>query len=627
MFRIVIRILKYTAALILCAILVLAILFWNSLEPETTKSGQPRVEARYLEMRDEVKIAVDVWLPKDLEEKQKIPTLIRATRYWRGLDSPVSAPNYDLNYGEANAFNEAGYALVLVDARGTGASYGSRHYEMTEDEWQDYGEVAEWISQQTWSNGNIGAYGVSYDGNTAEMLTVNQHPAVKAVAPMFNDWNWTHHLIMPGGVKLIFFLEEWGHAVAAMDANDLCGVAEIEGMACTLSKALVGGVKPVDADCDGSLLAMAVKDHTQNFKVFEAVNGWDYIDDPFGPAMIKDASTRTTASGYKEQIKASSSAFYVPVSWLDAATVNGALSRYNTLNSKQQVIIGPWSHGGDEHTDPFLSDDTITEPSMPEQQQKIIDFFDTFLKTHAPGNLESSITYYTLGAGIWHTTKTWPPDGLEDLKLYFESNNQLAYEKPVAQDSASKYTIDYEATTGRRTRWHTNAGECDVVYPDRSEEDKRLLTFTSDPLPDAITLTGSPILQLYLSSDHEDGAIFAYLEDVAPDGRVTYITEGQLRASCRKVSGLQPEYHTYGPYRTFARSDAEPLVPGEVAELAFDLWATSVQFKKGHRIRIALAGADNGNFARYPIEGTPTILVEHNARFASHITLPIQGNG
>ena len=65
--------------------------------------------------------------------------------------------------------------------------------------------------------------------------------------------------------------------------------------------------------------------------------------------------------------------------------------------------------------------------------------------------------------------------------------------------------------------------------------------------------------------------------------------------------------------------------PGEVAELTFDLRATSVQFKKGHRIRIALAGADNGNFARYPTEGNPTILVQHNARFASHITLPIQG--
>ena len=39
----------------------------------------------YLTMRDGVKIAITVVLPKDLPTDQKIPTIMNMTRYWRGI--------------------------------------------------------------------------------------------------------------------------------------------------------------------------------------------------------------------------------------------------------------------------------------------------------------------------------------------------------------------------------------------------------------------------------------------------------------------------------------------------------------------------------------------------------------
>ena len=45
----------------------------------------PRNQALYVEMRDGVKIAIDVWLPDSLVEGERIPTLIQATRYWRAM--------------------------------------------------------------------------------------------------------------------------------------------------------------------------------------------------------------------------------------------------------------------------------------------------------------------------------------------------------------------------------------------------------------------------------------------------------------------------------------------------------------------------------------------------------------
>ncbi len=66
-----------------------------------------------------------------------------------------------------------------------------------------------------------------------------------------------------------------------------------------------------------------------------------------------------------------------------------------------------------------------------------------------------------------------------------------------------------------------------------------------------------------------------------------------------------------------------PLLPGEVAELRFGLLPTSVLIRQGHRIRIAIAGHDEGTFQRVPAEGTPVIRVARNNTHASHIDLPV----
>ena len=115
------------------------------------------------------------------------------------------------------------------------------------------------------------------------------------------------------------------------------------------------------------------------------------------------------------------------------------------------------------------------------------------------------------------------------------------------------------------------------------------------------------------------------LEDVAPDGRVTYVTEGQLRGVMRRVTDEPQLYKKPGPHRTELRTDAMPLVPGEVAEITFELWATSVLIKQGHRIRVAVSGADKDTFLRYPISGeTPTLTIERNRHHTSRIQLPMK---
>jgi putative CocE/NonD family hydrolase len=162
-----------------------------------------------------------------------------------------------------------------------------------------------------------------------------------------------------------------------------------------------------------------------------------------------------------------------------------------------------------------------------------------------------------------------------------------------------------------------------VVYPDRADADARLLTYTTAPLEEDLEVTGHPVVTLYMSSTREDGAVFVYLEDVAPDGRVRYIGEGQLRLIHRKVSEEEPPFVTVGPYHSYLEADAKPMIPGEVVEVTFSLHPTSVLFPRGHRIRIAIGGADADTFARIPAEGTLEWTIERSPDQASRILLPV----
>jgi putative CocE/NonD family hydrolase len=505
---------------------------------------------------------------------------------------------------------------VVVDVRGSGASFGQWSSLWSDQEIADLGEVVNWIVEQPWSNGRVGAYGISYEGNTAELLARLNHPAVKAVAPQYSDVDVYAHTVAPGGVFNQWFAKSWDSFTRRLDANDMCVFVEGTVTTCEQAQYLFTGVKRVDEDADGSQLAAAVAGRS-DANVYEAAQAIEYRDD------VWRGTERTMADmgsfSDKAAIERSNVPMYVWVSWIDGASVMGALERYQEFSNPQKLIIGPWCHSGGCHVDPFLPADTPTDPSEMEQFEMLVAFFGAYLKDDAGPAPTWDITYYTLGEGVWKTTETWPPEGFASQEWYFGPDGDLSGDTPADGTGTDEYIVDWSATTGDATRWHTGLMRTDVVYPDRAEEDKKLLTYTSAPMETDIEITGSPIITLYVASTESDGAFHIYLEDVAPDGRVTYITEGVLRAIHRTDSGTGSE-----PHRTFERADAAPMVPGEVTEIRFKLYATSVLIEKGHSIRIAIAGHDASVFARYPAETTPILSVQRNSVYLSHVELPMK---
>jgi hypothetical protein len=150
-----------------------------------------------------------------------------------------------------------------------------------------------------------------------------------------------------------------------------------------------------------------------------------------------------------------------------------------------------------------------------------------------------------------------------------------------------------------------------------------MLTYTGALLDDDIELSGHPVVTLHVSSTERDGAFFVYVEDVDEDGTCRYVTEGVFRALHRKVAEPPWNHQQVGPYHTFRQHDAELLVPGVAAEISFPLFPTSWLFRKGHRIRLALAAADRDHFSLVPGGRIPLLRFFRSHDRASRIVLPV----
>jgi uncharacterized protein len=574
-----------------------------------------QVESRYLTMRDSTQIAIDILLPMGLENH--LPSLIIMARYWRSMELRMPEPPKKAPIGPREAIVDylvpRGFAVIVVDGRGTGASTGTYCYPWSSDELTDYAEVAAWVKEQSWSNGNLGAFGISYEGATALRLASTGVEGIKAVIPQEIEFDVYTDIAIPGGIFNEAFIKMWNESNQALDNNKPSSLFPF------MARFFVKGVRPVDAERKTRpILSQALIEHQANTDVFKAMSGIVYRDDTFGDTGVTLDDFSVFA--HKDAIETSGAAIFSWGSWMDGASAESALRNYNSFKNPQIAVIGAWKHEMTAHGSPYQKANSKSNPSQNEQWAAMAQFFDETLR-QGKALTGKKLFYYTLGAETWQSTDVFPLANTEIQKWYFQAENLLA-QQASKESGFDFYRVDFEATTGKENRWHTQMAR-PVNYPNRAKEDLRLLTYTSEPLTTDMEITGYPIVSLYLSSTENDGAFFVYLEDIDEQGFVRYITEGQLRAIHRKLSEETPPYWTGMPHHSFKRKDGLPMPRGEIIELHFALQVISVLVKKGHRLRVAIAGADKDTFARIPTNVIPEISLHRSPEFASMIQLPV----
>lgn len=583
--------------------------------------------AQYVRARDGTRIATYLYLPEPLKPDERVPTVLIITPYASEME--YTALGKLMGGGKqvlAERFAHYGFATVLMDLPGSGASFGSKRSVFMPEAVNAGSDIVDWIIAQPWSNGNVGATGVSAVGMTANWLATARHPAVKAIAPRFTVFDIFYD-VHPGGALASRFLTDIDRQVRLLDANHSAQIPATWYLR-ALAWTQVNGFMPMDEDHDRSLLQAAVAEHARNEYFASDIAAVVDRDDFLPGSSI--AATLDTQSPFMlvDAIRQSGVAIYAFGGWFDAAFSRAQILNHKTIrNPGSRLVLGPWQHGGRFYSSPFVKDD---RPSEFDQVAELVRFFDYHLRGVNTGGIadEPAVHYFTVGEERWKSAESWPPPVSEKRRYYFDVKHKLS-PQPAVAETFNTYRVDYSSTTGVKSRFgkHLTGNMVRAEYPDRKEADEKLLTYTSAPLATAIEVTGHPLITLQVSSDRADGLFLVYLEDVDPQGNVLNVTDGILRGRHRKVSNDPPPYWHAGPYRTFNRADAMPITVGETMALTFDLFPVSYLFQRGHSVRIALAGADRDNFPLIPPEAPPqappTWRVFSGGAHASFVELPI----
>jgi putative CocE/NonD family hydrolase len=576
----------------LCALAAAAALLGLRAQAATPSTSSPT-----LTMPDGVNLAADVVLPATSGQH---PAVLLMTRYGRATRLSPKA---------IDALTSTGLALVFVDVRGSGASQGHVQVVFDPKERGDIGPILGWIARQPWSDGRVISTGASYDGNLAALTAASHNPALAAAAPRFIDFDTYRDLAVPGGLRDEMFLKAWGDLTDRLDAGAPC-------LADAAACAGLANLKPVDGDADRSRLRGALRDHQKNWRAYADTLDYGFEDD-------RTASGRELRDGFLSSQRSALKSSRAPVqlwgSWFDASTADSALDWWAAApNTPMELYLGAWTHGGGARVDPFVRDSAEDEPNAPSVARDFLDFAGRALAR--PSTVSRVIHYYTAGAAVWRTTGQWPPANVAPRRWYFTEANGLDPAPPPASAGADRYVVDFHATTGQTNRWTTQLGGGPVDYGDRRGADARLLAYTGAPLARDIEVTGAATVTLHMASTDADGALIVYLETVAPDGRVIYLSEGELRLPLRGPAS--PANTPTGVAPSFLHADVEFLRPGRTIEVGVRLHAVSAVIPRGYRLRIAIAGADADTFARYPATGNPTYTVFRSSLAPSYVDLP-----
>jgi len=575
----------------------------------------PSPSSLYVTMPDGCRLAVDIHLP-DGDASRRWPTVLILTPYVRRFAVTAGSniepsPN---SFRYRDMFVPRGYAVVVVDARGTGASFGTRDSFRSPRERADYRAIADWVVAQQWSDGRIGATGISYLGAACDFLASTGHPAVKAIAPLFAVWDTWADNYYPGGMLIKRLALVYDELMQALDHDRRDLRARFSYYA---DPALLGPM-PVDDDPDGVLAREAVKGHLANFRMPDFMGEFKFRDDtlPYDPTFNGTSFSPCT---YLDEIP-KDVAVYAISGWMDGAGyANGTLSRWLTLpNAERRIMLGPWDHGARTNVSPWRS---RPEPELPVLGE-VLRFFDQHLAGRETGlAAEQPIHYFAMHAEEWRAAEVWPP--VDERRCFFTASDRALVADRPAQATAETIQADYSLGTGDQTRYERIAGiEATTYYSDWTEREGRLAGFTSAPLAAPLEIAGHPVVTLWLASSEPDAALFVYLAEVEADGTSRYVTEGVLRAIHRAEHPAPRNYRTTWPWRSHARKDARPMPIGEPQRVHFALLPTAWRFARGSRIRLSIAGGDADHFVQTPHGRPPLLTLLSGGERATMLELP-----
>ena len=534
-----------------------------------------------IRMRDGAALFTAVFTPKDTS--RSYPIMMERTPY---SVAPYGIDNYPRSLGPSPAFLQEGFIFVYQDVRGRYLSEGT-FLEVTPhqaakktpkdvDEASDTYDTVEWLLKNVKGNaGKVGIWGISYPGFYAAAALPEAHPAIKAVSPqapvtdIFRGDDAFHNgafMLAANYGFYVNFVEQKTPARPVQEPDFEYGTPD--GYEYYLK---LGTMQRALDTVTGKSYFRAYLDHT-TYDEF-----WRSRDIS---AHMKNVTPAVLVTG----------------GLFDAEDMQGPQRLFRAIakdspQTANTLVLGPWRHGGWARGDgDSLGNLDFGQKTSAFYREQIE--FPFFMK-HLKG-VEAVMPrawVFETGRNEWHQHDAWPPEGAKPASYYLGARGVLSASVPAAADAgADEYVADpakpvpYLAyiNMGMRGDYMTEDQRFAATRPD-------VLVYETAPLEGDVRTLGPVKVRLNVSSTATDADFVVKLIDVYPGDAPALRPQPTPRPANAVAMGGYQQLVRGEPFRAkFRRSleKPEPLTPGKVEAIEFDMPDIAHTFRPGHRIMV-----------------------------------------
>jgi len=523
----------------------------------------------YATMSDGVKIALAVSYPVAFNPQRpsiRWPTLFMMDGY-EGAASPVDPGSYG-----------GRYVTVHASIRGTGCSGGRFDLFDRRSAEDGYEIIEHWIVRQLWSNGRVGIIGHSYPGLTGFLVAETNPPHLKAIAVSGLIDDFYRGITYIGGVPDPGFPLLW--SALLRPASEYSGNVPRYAQGDPVCAENIATREPPNALDDPILNGTADRDDGPWWAAHSLIT---YIRGITKPIWI--------AQQYQDEQTGPRGGV---VLWQNIPTgvpkrlvlTNGVHATNDIAHSDRVAWLDCWViHDGrgcpGGIADPSKRVQIHFETTGPGNDPQLDAVNPAYVSSNYPLPQTVWRLYYLRGTG---SLSTQPPTQGDAGRSYLDApfGRQAYLSGPGVADSL-----------GDQTGNGVEQAYAQLYGPASSSSGPDELTYTL-PFAKESAIAGPVEVTLWATTTGPDADFFVQVIDRDPQGNLSYLQRGLLRASFRAIDPLRSDRIAggplagtiYRPYHLF--TNPQDVLPGQTNKYDIEVFPIGYVFRPGHELLIQI---------------------------------------